>query len=96
MRIREVKRFLVNDAGRVGVYVKIVTESGHYGIGEATIGAAPRAVMGLLDDLEVWLIGRDATRIEQLWQACYRRLFFRGGPVTGSALSGIDQALWDL
>ena len=96
MRIREVKRFLVNDAGRVGVYVKIVTESGHYGIGEATIGAAPRAVMGLLDDLEVWLIGRDATRIEWLWQACYRRLFFRGGPVTGSALSGIDQALWDL
>lgn len=96
MRITAVKRFLVTDAGRVGVYVKIETDSGLYGVGEGTIGSSPRAVMGLLDDLEMWLIDQDPTRIEFLWQRCYRRLFFRGGPITGSALSGIDQALWDL
>ncbi len=96
MRITAVKRFLVSDAGRIGVYVKIETASGFHGVGEATIAAAPRAVMGLLDDLEGWLIGRDASRIEFLWQQCYRRLFYRGGPIFGAALGGIDQALWDL
>ena len=96
MRITAVKRFLVTDAGRAGLYVKIETDTGLYGVGEATLGSSPRAVLGLLDDLEVWLVGADPERIEFLWQQCYRRLFFRGGPVTGSALSGIDQALWDL
>jgi galactonate dehydratase len=96
MRITAVKRFLVTDAGRAGIYVKIETDTGLYGVGEATLGSSPRAVLGLLDDLEHWLIGADPERIEFLWQRCYRRLFFRGGSVTGSALSGIDQALWDL
>lgn len=96
MRITALKRFLVTDAGRVGVYVKLETDEGLYGVGEATLGSSPRAVMGLLDDLEPWIVGQDPTRIEFLWQQCYRRLFFRGGPITGSALSGIDQALWDL
>ncbi|HEY8599859.1 MAG TPA: galactonate dehydratase [Thermomicrobiales bacterium] len=96
MRITAMKRFLISDAGRPTVLVKIETEGGLYGVGEATLGAAPRAVVGLLDDLAHWVVGQDARRIEFLWQQCYRRLFFRGGPVTGSALSGIDQALWDL
>ncbi len=96
MRITAVKRFLVTDAARVGIYVKIETDTAYYGVGEATLGSSPRAVLGLLNDLEHWLIGADPARIEFLWQQCYRRLFFRGGPVTGSALSGIDQALWDL
>ncbi len=96
MRITAMRCFLVTDAGRVGVYVKIETNAGIHGVGEATIASSPRAIAGLLADLEPWVVGQDPTRIEFLWQRCYRRLFFRGGPITGSALSGIDQALWDL
>jgi len=83
MRITAVKRFLVTDAGRVGVYVKIETDTGLYGVGEATLGSSPRAVLGVLDDLEHWLIGADPERIEFLWQQCYRCLFWprsRSGP----------------
>lgn len=95
-RITGLRRFLFTDGGRPAVYVKIEAEGGLWGVGEATINAAPRAVAGLLDDLGALLLGHDATRIEFLWQHAFRRLFYRGGPVFGAALSGVDQALWDL
>jgi galactonate dehydratase len=77
------------------VYVKIVTDDGLVGWGEAT-NFAPRAVVGLIDELRPYLLGEDPRRIEFLWQEGFRRLFARGGPITGSALAGIDMALWDL
>ena len=50
----------------------------------------------MLKDLTPYLIGEDPERIEYLWQSCFRRRFYRGGPATGAALSAIDMALWDI
>lgn len=78
------------------IYVKIQTDAGITGYGDATNHFLPNSVIGMLKDLRPYLINEDPQRIEYLWQSCYRRRFQRGGPATGSALAGIDQALWDI
>lgn len=78
------------------VYVKISTNEGITGYGDATNNFVPHSVVGMLKDIIPYLIGEDPQRIEYLWQSCFRRRFYRGGPATGTALSGIDQALWDI
>jgi galactonate dehydratase len=78
------------------VFVRIETDAGLVGYGDATNHFLPYAVAGTLGDLIPYLIGEDPARISYLWQSCWRRRFQRGGPATGSALAGIDQALWDL
>ena len=92
MIISDVKVFPVAEF----VYVKIVTEAGLYGIGEASLGGRSLAVVGALDHLKPVLVGQDVTRIEHIWQDIFRGTFWRGGPVLQSALAGIDIALWDL
>lgn len=78
------------------VFVHVLTDAGVTGLGEATLEYKPEAVMGALKDLRDFLIGKDPTMIEHLWQAIYRLSFYRGGPVLNSALGGIDIALWDI
>ncbi len=78
------------------IYVKIQTDAGITGYGDATNHFLPNSVIGMLKDLKPYLLNEDPQRIEYLWQSCYRRRFQRGGPATGSALAGIDQALWDI
>ncbi|MBO7743529.1 galactonate dehydratase [Paenibacillus sp. MWE-103] len=78
-----------------GVFVKVETDEDIAGYGEGT-SFTPRAVIGMIEELKPYLIGEDATRIEHLWQMCFRTLFARGGPVTGSAIAAIDIALWDI
>lgn len=78
------------------IYVKIQTDIGIIGYGDATNHFLPNSVIGMLKDLKPYLINEDPQRIEYLWQSCFRRRFMRGGPSTGSALAGIDQALWDI
>lgn len=78
------------------VYVKISTDVGISGYGDATNHFMPYSVEGMLKDIKPYLIGEDPQRIEYLWQSCLRRRFHRGGPATGTALAGIDQALWDI
>jgi galactonate dehydratase len=78
------------------IYVKIETDAGITGYGDATNHFLPHSVIGMLKDLRPYLLNEDPQRIEYLWQSCYRRRFQRGGPATGSALAGIDQALWDI
>ena len=78
------------------VFVKITTDAGIVGYGDATNHFLPYSVKGMLADISPYLIGEDPQRIEYLWQVCYRRRFMRGGPATGSAMAGIDQALWDI
>ena len=75
------------------VYVKITTDAGIVGYGDATNHFLPYSGKGMLDDISPYLIGEDPQKIEYLWQVCYRRRFMRGGPATGSAIAGIDQAL---
>lgn len=78
------------------IYVRIETDAGIVGYGDATNHFLPESAEGTIKDLIPLLIGQDPERIEYLWQACFRRPFMRGGPATGTALGGIDQALWDI
>lgn len=97
MKITAVETVVVNARMRNWVFVQVRTDERELtGLGEATVEWQTHGVVGAVADLAPLLIGEDPTRIEHLWQSMYRQLFFRGGVVTMSALSGIDQALWDL
>lgn len=97
MRVTGVSTVVVNARMRNWVFVRVDTDQpGLYGIGEATVEWQTRAVVGAVEDLASLVVGQDPRRIEHLWQSMYRQLFFKGGVVTMSALSGIDQALWDI
>ena len=76
--------------------VKITTDTGISGWGETTLEGKPRSVTASVDELAEYFIGKDPLRIEHHWQHVYRSAFFRGGNVLMTALSGIDQALWDI
>jgi galactonate dehydratase len=84
-------------AGRTNlVFVEVQTDAGITGVGEASLEGKTEAVVGAINDIKDYLIGKDATRIEHHWQTIYRHSFWRGGVVIGSAISGIEQALWDI
>jgi galactonate dehydratase len=97
MRITGVHTIVVGAGMRNYVLVKVVSdEPGLHGWGEATTEWKTQSVVGAIADLEPLLTGQDPFRIEHLWQAMYRHQFWKGGIVTMSALSGLDQALHDL
>ncbi|WP_277970568.1 D-mannonate dehydratase ManD [Sphingomonas echinoides] len=96
MRIREA-RVIVTSPGRNFVTLKIVTDEGVYGIGDATLNGREKAVASYLKDhVCPLLIGRDARRIEDIWQLLYRGAYWRRGPVTMRAIAAVDVALWDI
>ncbi|MBC7365379.1 MAG: galactonate dehydratase [Undibacterium sp.] len=76
--------------------VRVHTDAGLFGLGEATLEGRCLTVEAALHEMERWLVGQDPRRIEHIWQHLFRGGFYRGGPVLSSALSGIDQALWDI
>lgn len=77
--------------------MKIVTDEGIYGIGDATLNGREKAVVSYLEDYVIpSLIGRDPHRIEDIWQFLYRGAYWRRGPVTMSAIAAVDTALWDI
>ena len=78
------------------VLVKIETDTDLYGWGEATLEGKEEVVMAQIEKMGRALIDEDPLRVEHIWQQLYRHMFWRGGPVHNSALSGLDQALWDL
>ena len=78
------------------LFVRIEDADGGVGWGEASLEGHGEAVAGAFESLKDRFIGHDADRIEDIWQIAYRGGFYRGGPVLMSALSGLDQALWDL
>jgi len=96
MKITRASHILTMDGNSPALFLKLETDAGMTGWGEGTIHFFPQAVAGMLTDLEPYLVGEDSERIEYLWQASFRRLFMRGGPVTGAAVSAIDMALWDI
>jgi mannonate dehydratase len=96
MRIREA-RVIVTSPGRNFVTLKIVTDEGVYGIGDATLNGREKAVASYLQDhVCPLLIGRDARQIEDIWQLLYRGAYWRRGPVTMRAIAAVDVALWDI
>ena len=96
MKIVDAK-VIVCSPGRNFVTLKIVTEDGIYGLGDATLNGRELAVASYLSDHVVpLLIGRDARRIEDTWQYLYTGAYWRRGPVTMTAISAVDTALWDI
>lgn len=76
--------------------LRVETDGGFVGWGEPVVEGRVAATQACVHELESYLIGQDPRRIEHIWQTLYRGGFYRGGPVLTSALSGIDQALWDI
>ena len=96
MKIAEC-RVIVTCPGRNFVTLKIITEDGTYGLGDATLNGRELAVVAYLEEHVIpCLIGRDARRIEDTWQYLYRGAYWRGGPVTMTAVAAVDVALWDI
>lgn len=78
------------------LFVRVETDDGAVGWGEGSLEGHAEAVEGAFASLRDRFVGADPERIEDAWQVAYRLGFYRGGPVLMSALSGFDQALWDL
>ena len=96
MKIVDAK-VIVCSPGRNFVTLKLVTEDGVYGLGDATLNGRELAVVSYLNDhLIPLLIGRDARRIEDTWQYLYKGAYWRRGPVTMAAIGAVDTALWDI
>lgn len=96
MKITSIEPLVVNAQMRNWVFVKVMTDEGITGWGEATLEWKTRAVAGAVDDLAPFVLGQDPTRVEHLYQTMYRHTFFRGGIVGLSAVSGIEMACWDI
>ena len=98
MKITAIETFVCHARMRNWIFVKIVTDQpGLWGWGEATLEWHTQSVVGAIKDLSQLLIGEDPRRIEYLWQMMYRQHFWHGnGIVRGTAISGIDIALWDI
>ncbi|HWW57838.1 MAG TPA: D-mannonate dehydratase ManD [Sphingopyxis sp.] len=90
-------RVMVTSPGRNFVTLKIECDDGTTGVGDATLNGRELAVASYLSDHVVpCLIGRDAHRIEDIWQYLYKGAYWRRGPVTMSAIAAVDMALWDI
>ena len=97
MKITRISTMVVNARMRNWIFVKVETDQpGLYGWGEATLEWKTKTVTGAIEDISVLLIGQDPRRIEHLWQIMHRQYFWRSGISDMSAISGIDQALWDI
>ena len=90
-------RVIVTCPGRNFVTLKIVTDEGVTGVGDATLNGRELSVASYLTDHVIpTLIGRDPARIEDTWQYLYKGAYWRRGPVTMSAIAAVDTALWDI
>lgn len=93
MKIIKVNTYLVRP--RWG-FVEVLTDEGLTGWGEAVLEGHARTVLECVHEMEDYLIGYDPGNIEDIWTILYRAGFYRGGGIMMSAISGIDQALWDI
>lgn len=78
------------------LFLKVTTDDGFVGWGEPVVEGRADTVEAAVKELSPYLIGKDASLIEDTWQTLYRGGFYRGGPILSSAISGIDEALWDI
>jgi galactonate dehydratase len=93
MKITHLETFLVKPRW---LFLKVHTDEGIVGLGEPILEGRARTCATAVQELAPWLIGEDPTRVVHLWQSMYKHAFYRGGPILTSALSGVEQALWDI
>src|SRR5204862_5891183 len=93
MKITKIETFLVKPRW---LFLKMHTDEGLIGLGEPILEGRARTVAEAVAELAEYLVGQDPRRIEHHWQAMYRHAFYRGGPILTSAISGVEQALWDI
>ncbi|MCB0082507.1 MAG: mandelate racemase/muconate lactonizing enzyme family protein, partial [Caldilineaceae bacterium] len=96
MQITKIETFLVNISNRNWPFVKVHTDEGIHGVGEAYSCGPDKATVEVIRDFEAWLIGRDPRDVEGLWNLMYAGSRFPGGAVVNAAISGIEHALWDI
>jgi len=93
MKITKVETMLVKPRW---LFLKIHTDEGIVGLGEPILEGRALTCAQAVDELAPYLVGKDPRRVAHHWQAMYRHAFYRGGPILTSAISGVDQALWDI
>jgi galactonate dehydratase len=93
VKITKLEAFLVKPRW---IFLRIHTDAGVTGLGEPLLEGRALTIQTAIKEIEPYLIGKDPRQVVHHWQAIYRHAFYRGGPILTSALSGIDQALWDI
>jgi galactonate dehydratase len=96
LKITDIQPFLVGVAGRNLCFVKVLTDGGITGWGEAYSVGPDEATMATIRDFKRWLEGKDPRNVEYLWATMYNFTRFPGGAVINAAISGIEHALWDV
>jgi len=96
LKITGLKTFVVNVGSVNWVFVKIHTNQGLTGLGEGSVTSKEATIAEAIREHERFLVGKDPTEIERLWQAMFRYPRWRGGPVLNSAISAVEIALWDI
>ncbi len=96
MKVTDIKTFLVGGSWGNWLIVKVETDEGIHGVGEATLEGKSKTVEAAVHELKRYMLGKDPSAIEKHFQEMYRRSFYAGGAVLTSAISGVETALWDI
>ncbi len=96
MKVTDVKAFVVDCFRTNWVFVKVYTDEGIDGVGEATLEYKEKALLGAVEHIKEYLVGKDPRDIEKHWHSIYRDAYWRGGAVLMSGLSAVETALWDI
>ena len=96
MKVTDIKPFVVDCFRTNWVFVKVYTDEGISGVGEATLEYKENALLGAIEHIKEYLVGQNPLDIEKHWHTIYRDAYWRGGAVLTSALSAVEMALWDI
>ena len=96
IKITDIKTFLVGAGSRNWLYVKVYTDQGIHGIGEAYSCGPDEATIKVIEDFKLWLVGQDPRNVQYLYDLMVNTTRFPGGLIVMAAVSGIEHALWDI
>lgn len=96
MKITDIKVYIMDAYRTNWTFIKVETDEGLYGWGEASLGTQEMALKGCVEDLKRLIVGRNPLEIEKMRFEVYRDIYWKGGPVLMSAISGVEMAMWDI